>query len=588
MLSKALPLAWKHSVKALDCTRTTAQLISRNVHRMNQFQNNTFHTDVPHLSDAKIEKQIERLDLDARRNGRISLREVENLLGEIKLNRSASLAQSAMVIRCCGSLISEESPEKRTELVQEVWNTLEKLGIDLDISHYNALLRVYLENEYQWVPSEILAELEQKGLEPNKVTYTRLISRYCQLADIEGATRILQFMREKDMSINEVVFNALILGHSRANDMGSAEEILNIMRQAGQKPSPETYTLLACCYVAQGNMNKVKSILEDCEKRDIPLSVKDYMDIVYQMSLKDLDIDEMLSKIPCNTPYNQESINCIYKLVDAGKIEHAYKIIKSMVRSTRLVGSLSPTGGCFVDALVRNERPSEEIIEYCDKLVKENLNALAFSTAMERSLKYKKESLVYELFKAAKKRNMTLRPHYFWPLIVARGVLVTSNVNTVQLPPREQVKGRVAKGLFSFESNFCQTKNVLQNPIRCFSSHDNTESTVPLSLYRDLFKEFQKVSKEKEELLIDKCQLQSDNRILSIKLERWEEEIDTLIAYEVMEDMLLRKGIGNLKEYIDKHPDAMSTVDFNMLKAFKDYRDKIVAHPSPLKITAED
>ncbi|XP_065220787.1 leucine-rich PPR motif-containing protein, mitochondrial-like [Planococcus citri] len=388
---------------------------------INQLLNNTFHTDVPHLSDAKIEKQIKKLDLDARRNGRISLREVENLIGEIKLNRSASSAQSAMIIRCCGNLISEESPEKRTELVQEIWNILEKLGVPLDVSHYNALLKVYLENEYQWTPTEILADLERKGFEPNRVTYQRFVSRYCQLADIEGATRILQFMRDKDMTINEVVFNALILGHSRANDMESAEEILNVMKKAGRNPTPESYALLACGYVAQGNMDKVKSILEDCEKRDIALSVKDYMDIVYHMSLKDLDIDEMLSKIPRNIPYNQESMNCIYKLVGAGKIEHAYKIIKSMVRSTRLDGTMSPTGGFFVAALVRSNRPSEEIIKYCDKLVEENLNVLALSIAMENSLRYKKESLAYELFRAAKERNMTLRPHYFWPLIVARG-----------------------------------------------------------------------------------------------------------------------------------------------------------------------
>ncbi|XP_065221007.1 leucine-rich PPR motif-containing protein, mitochondrial-like [Planococcus citri] len=423
-MSNILRLALKYSVKRFGINYLKVNnnaAISRTSPCFNQLLNNTFYTDVPYSSHAEIEKHIEKLDLDARRNGRISLREVENVIKEIKLNRSASSSQSAMVIRCCGSLISEESPEKRTELVQEVWNTLEKLGIDLDISHYNALLRVYLENEYQWVPSEILAELEQKGLEPNKVTYTRLISRYCQLADIEGATRILQFMREKDMSINEVVFNALILGHSRANDMGSAEEILNIMKQAGQKPSPETYTLLACGYVAQGNMNKVESILEDCERKDIPLTTKDHMDIVYHMCLKDLDIDEMLSKIRRNTSYNQESINCIYKLISAGKIEHAYKIVKSMVRSTRSDGTLSSTGGFFVSALVRNDRPSEEIIKYCDKLVEENLNVLALNIAMENSLRYKKESLAFELFRAAKERNVILRPHYFWPLLVARG-----------------------------------------------------------------------------------------------------------------------------------------------------------------------
>lgn len=54
-------------------------------------------------------------------------------------------------------------------------------GIPLDISHYNALLRVYLENEHKFSPTEFLSMLEQNGIEPNRVTYQRLISRYCQV-----------------------------------------------------------------------------------------------------------------------------------------------------------------------------------------------------------------------------------------------------------------------------------------------------------------------------------------------------------------------------------------------------------------------
>lgn len=105
-------------------------------------------------------------------------------------------------------------PEVRTKLVQEIWNTLNKLNISIDISHYNALLRVYLENEHPFSPTDILSELEDKGIEPNRVTYQRLITRYCQIGDINGATRILEFMREKQLPVNENVFNALIMGHS--------------------------------------------------------------------------------------------------------------------------------------------------------------------------------------------------------------------------------------------------------------------------------------------------------------------------------------------------------------------------------------
>lgn len=86
----------------------------------------------------------------------------------------------------------------------------------MDVSHYNALLRVYLENEHRFSPTQFLTDLEAKGVEPNRVTYQRLIAGFCQEGDIAGATRILEFMREKQLPVSENVFNALILGHSQA------------------------------------------------------------------------------------------------------------------------------------------------------------------------------------------------------------------------------------------------------------------------------------------------------------------------------------------------------------------------------------
>jgi hypothetical protein len=46
--------------------------------------------------------------------------------------------------------------------------SLNKLQVPMDISHYNALLRVYLENEYDFSPTDFLAELQSKGVEPNR------------------------------------------------------------------------------------------------------------------------------------------------------------------------------------------------------------------------------------------------------------------------------------------------------------------------------------------------------------------------------------------------------------------------------------
>lgn len=53
--------------------------------------------------------------------------------------------------------------------------------------------------------------------------------------------------------------------------------------------------------------------------------------------------------------------------------------------------------------------------------MKDNVNPKAFLIAMEVSLRTGKESMAVSLFKAAKKKNIEIRHHYFWPLLVKRG-----------------------------------------------------------------------------------------------------------------------------------------------------------------------
>jgi len=89
------------------------------------------------------------------------------------------------------------------------------IGVPLDISHYNTLLKVYLENNYVFSPTEFLEDLEKRDITPNRVTFQHLITGYCQNGDIAGASRILEYMRDKQLPINRLVFDALVMGHSQ-------------------------------------------------------------------------------------------------------------------------------------------------------------------------------------------------------------------------------------------------------------------------------------------------------------------------------------------------------------------------------------
>lgn len=384
-----------------------------------------------HNHDSSLDRSLKRLDHDVRRTGRITKRELEDVLEELRHTRSATSTQSLLIIRCCGNLVPEASLEVRTQLVNEIWKTLENIGVPMDVSHYNALLRVYLENEHPFSPTEFLANLEHKGVEPNRVTYQRLIARYCQQGDIEGATRILEFMREKQLPVNENVFNALIMGHSQAEDMESAAGILGVMRQAGLEPSADTYTTLLCGYAKKGDIDAITKILEECDAKDVQLLDKDYMDVIYALAVNNnLDhIDKLIGRMKQSAGYNQDAVNLILRLVNHGHEDVGYKILLTMPRPTRSDGEQSLVGSFFIRQMVNTNRPVEKITSICERLEKEDLNPRALLIATECSLQSGDIDQVCALLQIMKEKDLPIRQHYFWPLLASHKKNVNNLLN---------------------------------------------------------------------------------------------------------------------------------------------------------------
>ncbi|XP_067009709.2 leucine-rich PPR motif-containing protein, mitochondrial [Anabrus simplex] len=377
----------------------------------------------PSQQESNLDRSLRRLDQDVRRLGRISRRELEDVLEELRHTRSATGTQSLLIIRCCGNLVPEEPPEVRTQLVQEIWKTLENLGVPMDVSHYNALLRVYLENEHRFSPTEFLANLERKGVEPNRVTYQRLISRYCQDGDIEGATRILEFMREKQLPVNENVFNALIMGHSQADDMESATGIIQVMNQAGLEPSADTYATLLNGYAKRGNMEAINNLLKECDSKEIFLLDKDFMDIIYTLTVHGFaeHVDQVMGRMRQTAGYNQDAVNLILRLVNSGNEDVAMKILSTMPRAIRSDGQSLPSGSFLIRQLVRANRPIDKIVAVCLQMERDEIHPRALCLATETSLLLGNIEQSCALLAAMKQEGHPIRHHYFWPLLVASG-----------------------------------------------------------------------------------------------------------------------------------------------------------------------
>ncbi|XP_058057678.1 leucine-rich PPR motif-containing protein, mitochondrial [Anopheles bellator] len=386
-------------------------------------------------SKSGLDRSLKRLDEDVRRSGRISRRDLEEVLEEIRTNRSASSAQSLLVIRCCGNLVPEELPEVRTALVQEIWKTLKRLNVAMDVSHYNALLRVYLDNEHPFSPTEFLAELQSNGIEPNRVTFQRLISRYCQQGNIEGATKILEYMREKQLPVNEYVFNALIMGHSQADDLESSTGILAVMSQAGLQPSADTYTTLLCGYARKGDIEYITKTIDSCEQKEIFLLDKDLLEIVYALATNGHPekVDPLLERIRRQAGYNQDAVNVILRLINNGQEEVGLKLLRTMPRAAKNDGELANTGSFLIRQLVRAQRPSERLIAICRELQEGGMNDRALLIALETALKSGAVETSFALLEELVAQQQPIRQHFFWPLLCANSTKMSKEARTEQV-----------------------------------------------------------------------------------------------------------------------------------------------------------
>ena len=70
--------------------------------------------------------------------------------------------------------------------------------------------------------------MSKAGVKPDKETFQCLISRHCQVGDVEGAGKVLQMMKTEGIKVNENIFNSLIMGHGESGDLARAHGMLKV------------------------------------------------------------------------------------------------------------------------------------------------------------------------------------------------------------------------------------------------------------------------------------------------------------------------------------------------------------------------
>ncbi|XP_040523642.1 leucine-rich PPR motif-containing protein, mitochondrial [Gallus gallus] len=360
---------------------------------------------------------LNKLDHSVRKTGRIPKTLLLKVFQETCREGCPGSNQTLLLLRSCGALLPEVLSSERTELAHMIWDKMKELGAVYDTSHYNALLKVYLQNEHKFSPTEFLARMEEANVQPNRVTYQRLIAAYCNEGDIEGASKILGFMKSKDLPITEAVFSSLVKGHARSGDIKSAENILSVMRMAGVEPGPDTYLSLLNVYAEKGDADSIKKTLEEVEKTEGYLMDRVLMQVIFSLAKAGYPqyIEDIKERMRFEKELIPDMMNLCLTLITHGFEDISFRILKSYNHLSR---ENVDQGSFFLQHCVNRNMPMSKLKQFCNELKEAKMHSAPLIFILRCALETNKSGLAIDVMRAMKEEGLPLRPHYCWPLLV--------------------------------------------------------------------------------------------------------------------------------------------------------------------------
>ncbi|XP_022646972.1 leucine-rich PPR motif-containing protein, mitochondrial-like [Varroa destructor] len=355
-----------------------------------------------------LDSKLTIMDQYVRRCGRITRMSLEEAIKKGKEQGGLNSTQTLQLLRATGAFTRECSPEARTALTETVWKLANPK--QLDISHYNALLQAYLENNTAFDPQTFLVQLKDAGVAPNRVTYQRLIQRFCDVGDVAGASKVIEFMKSERIPVSERVFNALIKGHVLTGDLESANKVLEAMTAAELHPSSETFTVFASSLIEKGFATKAFETIEGHN-----LSDEQILRLAKAFALKD-DIEsvkKVISKLPRSIGFGQDIINACFEILSHKKLAVAEIIFNHLPYDP----SQGPSGNYFISQMVKSGLSLPDVTNFCNKLKEQGKNDDGLVTATHTSLQSADRSTCIDYVKLMSSNGYPLRPHMFYPII---------------------------------------------------------------------------------------------------------------------------------------------------------------------------
>ncbi|KAL0118029.1 hypothetical protein PUN28_009012 [Cardiocondyla obscurior] len=350
---------------------------------------------------------------DEVKKGRVSsndLREVIDLC--IKNDYQLPSDTGLLLLRCCGNLLPDLETTKRDFLANQILCLVKKNGAALTLEHYNTLLGINEENSKFVNPKEFLIDM---NVTPDKNTYRLLLNAATKAGNNEYLWNILTVIKDKNLNIYEDTISSLVHTCLINDNVGEVERTLALMKEA-KLSTTKAYTELALEYAKRGNIPNLVKILNEEPQSNVNL-----LKIIKTLSLSNNSrhIPVVLNFLMTSVPEMEFEISkMIIELMRAGQIANAHTIINYFALNNVTKDIVQKFVNSFMNESIILNVPIDDIVKYANDFIDSGCSLYILTNVAEIGLKLGREKMCLAIFDVMKNKNIEIRPHYYWPLLL--------------------------------------------------------------------------------------------------------------------------------------------------------------------------
>ncbi|EEB15142.1 hypothetical protein Phum_PHUM351130 [Pediculus humanus corporis] len=171
--------------------------------------------------------------------------------------------------------------------------------------------------------------------------------------------------------------------------------------------------------------------MDECEKKDITFLNTEILELIYTLAIHNHHkfIDTLLSKLKLSYSYKNTARPFIIRLLQRNKDSIAVKIFQATLESNSAEGGRNQ--GRYMVEHFAAHRSIKDLVNFCINMEKKGLISIAISYAINEVLNMEDSSKALNLFTEMKNKNLPLRSHYFWPLLIKASKQGNENIYEV-------------------------------------------------------------------------------------------------------------------------------------------------------------